>query len=413
MKKLYSDFLKMKDFFLERQKEYVFYRVKPLSYREAYSDYCLIDRFRDGFTVEFDWRRDDNPELYGIESYDSFVFGIYCLYYEDKIVLTDLNRSWECGVEAFEGSGLAAVHFDEMADFIKKHGYSLSDKPRQDTIIAKETDIESFVRDAIELVRIMLTINRIDDTPPYLHEDSKEILNDISALEASWLTEVAKRPTVSRAPTVIDLTHSITEGMPSYPDDPIAKLIPSGEYERREPRITAISLCSHTGTHMDAPSHLFAGGRTITDAPADYFIGKALVIDCRGLKEGESISRELIKGYGERLDEADFILLCTGWDKKWGTEEYFDGFPTLDTWGAAEITRAGIRIIGVDAPSVDSPRDTRLSRHSQILSDNNVFIIENLKNLDLIVGEVVQLIALPLKLSDIDGSPVRAVAIKG
>ncbi len=412
MNKLYFDFLKMKKFFFERQREYVLYDVTPLSYRDAYSDYCSVDRFKDAFALNFNWNNSENPDLYGIDPYDSFVFSIHCIYYDDRIELTDGNRTWECGVEAYEGTGLFATYFDSVEEFVNRHGYSFSDKARQETVIRKTTDIDSFARDAIELVRIMLLINRIDEEPPYIHEDNPIVLRDISALEKSWLTHVSTRPIKSNAPTVIDLTHNVKEGMPVYPGDKAPSITVEGDYSQHEPRITDIRINSHTGTHIDAPSHFFEGARTISDCTVDYYMGTAIVIDCSCLCNEEYITSEHILKYRDKLDKVDILLFYTGWDKKWGSDEYFSGYPTLDTWATALISKHGIRVLGFDTPSPDPPDDSRHFRHNQILSNNNIFIIENLKNLDLLGDELVKFIALPLKIQYADGAPVRAIAIK-
>lgn len=410
MRKEYSDFLKIKEFFIEREDEYVFYRVKPLHYRDARTDYCNAPRFKDGFHIEFDWRCGGDPTKYGIASYDSFVFGIYCAYYGDRIEFTDFNRTWECGVEAYEGTGLFARHFDEVEAMLKRHGYGFSTEQGCPTVIQKATSTETFARDAIELVRVMLLINCITDEPPYINEDNPDILNDIAALEDSWLTDSPKHIKRSATARVIDLTHTISEDMPTFPGDasPVFKVM--CDYENKQPCMTDISISSHTGTHIDMPSHFFRGARTLSDIPLDYFIGTALVIDCRHLKMGEQITKEHILSYGDKLNDADFLLFCTGWDKKWGTPEYFEGYPILDLWGAILTYDGRFKGIGFDTPSVDLADDKRYWRHGQILADNNVFIIENLKNLDLLCDKLVRFAALPLKLADADGAPVRAVA---
>ena len=74
---------------------------------------------------------------------------------------------------------------------------------------------------------------------------------------------------------------------------------------------------------MDPPAHLYPGRTTLDRFPPEQFIGKALVIDCRSLREGEPITMEHIARYGEKVDQADFLLFHLGWDKRWGSESYF------------------------------------------------------------------------------------------
>lgn len=74
---------------------------------------------------------------------------------------------------------------------------------------------------------------------------------------------------------VIDLTHTIREGMPVYPGTEPPLLEPANSYEKDGFRETRLTMFSHTGTHMDAPAHLFAGRTTLDAFPAGQFIGQA------------------------------------------------------------------------------------------------------------------------------------------
>ena len=95
--------------------------------------------------------------------------------------MSDLNRTWECGVEECEGSGLPYIHLDLVKKLVSQHGYSM-----EKTEIHKTTSLRTFVKDAITLTKIMLMINYIQDKPPYLSY-KKPIQQDIRALRATWL----------------------------------------------------------------------------------------------------------------------------------------------------------------------------------------------------------------------------------
>ena len=81
--------------------------------------------------------------------------------------------------------------------------------------------------------------------------------------------------------TVIDLTHTIREDMPVYPGMETPRLETVSTYETDYFKESRMTLYTHTGTHMDPPAHLYPGKKTLDQFPADQFIGKALVIDCR------------------------------------------------------------------------------------------------------------------------------------
>ena len=129
---------------------------------------------------------------------------------------------------------------------------------------------------------------------------------------------------------VIDLTHTITNNTPVYPGTKPPTLEPISSYEKDGYKETLITMFSHTGTHMDPPAHLYADRTTLDQFPAEQFIGKALVIDCRMLKEGEAITMEQLKPYGDLVEKAEFLLFNLGWDKRWGTDDYFGDYPCVD-----------------------------------------------------------------------------------
>ena len=126
---------------------------------------------------------------------------------------------------------------------------------------------------------------------------------------------------------IIDLTQTISEGMPVYPGTEPPKLTIANTHEKDGFRETLISFYSHTGTHMDAPFHIFADRTRLDELPVEQFVGKALVIDCRDAGEGGTIGMEYIDK--ALADEAEFLLFHTGWDENWGTEKYFGEYPVL------------------------------------------------------------------------------------
>lgn len=209
----------------------------------------------------------------------------------------------------------------------------------------------------------------------------------------------------------IDLTHVITESMPVYPDTLPPSLKPANTLEENGFRETLLSMFSHTGTHMDAPAHIFEDGKCLDEYPIGFFTGKAVVIDCRDLGEGDRISRERIERYGEAVREADFILFNTGWDRFWGKPEYFGDYPCLD-WDAVEcIQECNPHGIGFDTIGIDPIADEKLTIHHALLSQGMVFI-ENLTNLEKVGESPFTLFALPLKWEKADGAPIRAIAIR-
>ena len=125
------------------------------------------------------------------------------------------------------------------------------------------------------------------------------------------------------------------------------------------------------------------------------------------------------KGYEKRIleafeqhPEADFLLFNLGWDKRWGTEEYFGDYPCLDDEALEYIMAGDYKGIGFDVIGLDPVYDTELKRHNRLFKEKDIFNIENLKDLDKLGDELINFSCFPLKLKDCDGSPVRAVAWK-
>ena len=113
---------------------------------------------------------------------------------------------------------------------------------------------------------------------------------------------------------VIDLTHTISETMPVYPGTKKPKLTTVNTYSKDGFKETLIQIYSHVGTHMDPPSHIFENRTTLDQFLPEQFIGKALVIDCRDLKEGQPITINKIDM--DKATSADFLLFNLGWDKR-------------------------------------------------------------------------------------------------
>lgn len=209
---------------------------------------------------------------------------------------------------------------------------------------------------------------------------------------------------------VIDLTHRIAPGMPVYPGTEPPVFERANTYEKDGFKETRISMYTHTGTHMDPPAHLFPG-RTALDAfPPEQFIGKALVIDCRDLGEGEPITMERIAPYGEKAGSADFLLFNLGWDKRWGTDSYFGDYPCIDDAVLDYILEGDYKGIGFDVIGLDPIADGNLTRHKRLFREKDIVNIENLCNLEQCGSEPFWFSCFPLKLDDCDGSPIRAIA---
>lgn len=206
---------------------------------------------------------------------------------------------------------------------------------------------------------------------------------------------------------IIDLSRMITPGMQCFPGDlpPRIERLEEGGF-----RTANVSLCSHTGTHMDAPAHLCAQKATLDMMPPETFWGPALLVDARGAA-GREVETADIAPHAEKLAGADFLILRTGWEEKFGTEAYLSGFPTLSAGAAKYALSLGLRGFGFDTISADRVGSEECPIHKTLLGAGAV-IIENLRGLGALpAGETFMLAALPMPLAQADGAPARVMAV--
>lgn len=209
---------------------------------------------------------------------------------------------------------------------------------------------------------------------------------------------------------VIDLTHTISESMPVYPGTECPKLKTANTYEKDGFKETLITMYSHTGTHMDAPAHLFPNNTTLDAFPAEQFIGNGLIIDCCNLGKGQKITMSYIDKVKDKAKHADYILFHTGWDKHWGKNDYFGEYPYITEEVAEYLIQNNKKGIGLDVIGLDPIENGNLTLHRKLL-ENNMVIIENLAHLSNVGNDIFTLVALPLKYENADGAPIRAIAI--
>ena len=210
---------------------------------------------------------------------------------------------------------------------------------------------------------------------------------------------------------IIDLTHVISEDMPVYPGTEGPKLAPANSYEVDGFKETLMTMYTHTGTHMDPPAHLYKGRTTLDQFPITQFVGNALVIDCTDLKEGDLIKIDRINKVKDKAAKADFILFRMGWDKYWGTEEYFGDYPYIEDAVVDYLIENNKKGVGLDVIGIDPIAHETLPIHRKLFKNNEIVVIENLKDLDLVGDDLFLFCALPIKIVDADGSPIRAIAI--
>jgi kynurenine formamidase len=210
-----------------------------------------------------------------------------------------------------------------------------------------------------------------------------------------------------------ELSHRISSGMQVYPGDPGVTLEPALRLERDGVDVTLLHLGSHTGTHLDAPSHTVSGGRTTGSVRLDELVGEALVVHLRELAPRSAYGVEEIEAALGAIPESvpAIVIMNTGWARHFGTDEAL-AHPSLDPRAADLMMRRGMRLLAVDTLSPDptTGNSADFPVHEVVLG-GDALIVENVTGLDGLPERIrVGFFPLPI---DGDGAPVRAVAFDG
>lgn len=207
---------------------------------------------------------------------------------------------------------------------------------------------------------------------------------------------------------IFDITLDLKEGMVSWPGDPpFKRSIISALEAGKSSEVSLITMGSHAGTHIDAPSHKVRGGATLSEIPIDALLGDALVCDMTRIGD-----RHIEEGDLEALDLAgcERIIFKTRNSANWATAKSFDQSFCALTGGAAEyLVLKGMKLVGVDGLSVDRYKSGTSPAHMPLLTAG-VVVVEGL-NLDGVPAGLYQLFCGPMKLAGGDGAPARVFLI--
>jgi arylformamidase len=202
------------------------------------------------------------------------------------------------------------------------------------------------------------------------------------------------------SPDLIDISRPLSGGPACWPGDvPFTFHLGWTIAAGASVNVGSIQTSVHTATHCDAPFHFDDAGLTVDQIPPDHFIGPAWVVDVRGWPR-----------WGDVLQELDFVdtprvLFRTGdWPD---TSRFPDAIPVMEPNLPDWLGDRGVRLIGVDLPSVDPLDSKTLDRH-RALGRRGIVIVEGLWLEDAPAGRY-ELMAAPLKIVGADGAPLRAV----
>jgi arylformamidase len=204
-------------------------------------------------------------------------------------------------------------------------------------------------------------------------------------------------------PRMIDISLPIDWATPIWPGDPRPQLTPVTSLEADGVQVSQVVIGTHTGTHLDAPRHFIPGGRTVDQLDLDALVGVCRVvevIDGEGPISWRDLQR-LAPRPGERL------LLKTRNSQQPVGAPFSPDFVALDPSGADYVRDQGVRVVGIDGPSIDAWDAKDFPSHKRLLGAD-ILILENLVLRHVVPG-IYGLIAVPLNLVGADGCPLRAL----
>jgi arylformamidase len=214
---------------------------------------------------------------------------------------------------------------------------------------------------------------------------------------------------------LVDLSHTIATGMMQVRSlAPVEVCRWAAVAEGARTNSQALRLSGHSGTHVDAPRHLFDGLASIDDLPLDRFVGPGVVVSVNAGPRGTIHAAALQAAAGGLVRPGDMLLLHTGWDHLYGQESYLLDYPALTLEAAAWLLDSGVRLLALDTASPDLPPERRSPEHGlpvhKRLLGNDLLIAENLRGLGPLVGHRLRVFALPIKVAQGDGAPARITA---
>lgn len=216
----------------------------------------------------------------------------------------------------------------------------------------------------------------------------------------------------------VDLTRPIVTDMPVYPA--ILKTYLGVHIPHRPIRgadewsvmANVLMMSDHAGTHIDATIHFDPKGQGADRIPLEAVFGPATVLDFADRHPRAVVTRDDVRAGLDRLNVAPgdvrILLFRTGADPHYGTERYIEHYLEIHKGAVEWMTDHGISVFGVDAITVDGPPDTPTHMY---VRKREFYIIENLTNLDRLLGRRFTFIGLPLKLQGASDAPMRAVAL--
>jgi arylformamidase len=220
--------------------------------------------------------------------------------------------------------------------------------------------------------------------------------------------------TASEEQMIIDLSHKLGPGMPTYPGLPVPKFhvflahSDAGKHAHYAPgttfQIASYELGGNTGTYVDAPFHRHPGGADLAAVPLEKLANlPGIVIPA---PEDGPIESAVISGVAVR---GKAVLIHTNWSRRWGGADYFRSGPFLTVAACEHLVHAGAALVGIDCANIDNMQDPARPAHTILLAAG-IPMVEHLRGLGQLQGQF-RFFATPPAIEGGTSFPVRALAV--
>lgn len=212
----------------------------------------------------------------------------------------------------------------------------------------------------------------------------------------------------------IDLSHTIEAGLITYKGLPapiicdfLSREDSRNIYEEGTTfQIGKIEMVSNTGTYIDCPFHRFADGKDLSEMGLESFADLDAIVIRVPYAETLAITTKYFEGHEVRNKA---VLVQTGWDEFWNTDNYFNANPHLTGEAAEYLRDNGAKLVGIDSVNIDDTTGNRRPVHTTLLGAE-ILIVEHLCNLGQLPGSGFKFSAIPPKFKGVGTFPVRAMA---
>ena len=219
------------------------------------------------------------------------------------------------------------------------------------------------------------------------------------------------------AQTLVDLSHVIEAGMTTYKGLPGPHICDFWDREGSAAnyddgssfQIGRIDMVANTGTYLDSPFHRYADGRDLAELRLEALADLPGIVLRRPYESGLATDAEHFSGIDVR---GKAVLVHTGWDRHWRTDDYFGEHPYLTSEAADWLLEQGAALVGIDSCNIDNMHVRARPVHTRLLS-SDIAICEHMTGLDPLPDGGFRFSAVPPKIAGMGTFPVRAYAVLG